>query len=197
MTDKTKIIERKTIFKGFGLFEKIVFRRRRSDGAMSDLTREILDTGDGATILPYDKTRGTIILIRQFRGVAYLKEGVEGIIEACAGKLEGADPLTRIVKETEEETGIRLVGEPTRLFEAYMSPGSFTERLTFFVAPYTAADRIGKGGGLVEEGEDIEVIETTLDDAIAMVEAGAIRDAKTITLLYWARATGLMRAGPA
>jgi hypothetical protein len=78
-----------------------------------------------------------------------------------------------------------------------MSPGSFTERLTFFVAPYTAADRIGKGGGLVEEGEDIEVIETTLDDAIAMVEAGTIRDAKTITLLYWARATGLMRAEPA
>ena len=192
MTEKTQIVDRRTLNEGFGTFEKIVFRRRRSDGAMSDLTREILDTGDGATILPYDKTRGTIILIRQFRGVAYLKQGVEGIIETCAGKLEGADPLTRIVKETEEETGIRLSGEPTRLFEAYMSPGSFTERLTFFTAPYTAADRVTKGGGLVAEGEDIEVIETTLDDAIAMIESGAIRDAKTIMLLYYARAVGLM-----
>ena len=192
MTEKTRIIERSTLSKGFGLFERFVFRRRRSDGAMSDLTREILNTGDGATILPYDRTRGTIILIRQFRGVAYLQQGVEGMIETCAGKLEGADPLTRIVKETEEETGIRLTGRPTRLFEAYMSPGSFTERLTFFTAPYTSADRVTKGGGLVEEGEDIEVIETTLDEAIAMVETGAICDVKTIALLYYARAVGLM-----
>ncbi len=194
MTEKTQIIERSTLSKGFGLFERFVFRRRRSDGAMSDLTREILNTGDGATILPYDKTRGTIILIRQFRGVAFLQQGVEGMIETCAGKLEGADPLTRIVKETEEETGIRLNGRPTRLFEAYMSPGSFTERLTFFTAPYTSADRVTKGGGLVEEGEDIEVIETTLDEAIAMVETGAICDVKTIALLYYARAVGLMAA---
>ena len=192
MTEKTEIVERSTLSKGFGIFEKIVFRRRRSDGAMSDLTREILNTGDGATILPFDKARGTIILIRQFRGVAFLQQGLEDIIETCAGKLEGADPLTRIVKETEEETGIRLSGAPTRLFEAYMSPGSFTERLTFFAAPYTSGDRVAKGGGLVEEGEDIEVIETSLDQALAMIDSGAIRDAKTIMLLYYARAVGLM-----
>ena len=141
---------------------------------------------------PTTRTRGTIILIRQFRGVAFLKQGHEGLIETCAGKLEGADPLTRIIKETEEETGIRLSAAPTRLFEAYMSPGSFAERLTFFVAPYVAADRIGKGGGLVEEGEDIEVIETTLDAALAMIERGEIIDAKTIMLLYYARVAGLL-----
>lgn len=190
--EKTLIIRRQTLARGFGHLEKVVFRRRRSDGAMSDLTREILDTGDGVTILPYDKARGTIILIRQFRGVAFLKQRHEGIVETCAGKLEGTDPLTRVVKETEEETGIRLTAEPTRLFEAYMSPGSLAERLTFFVAPYEAADRVSKGGGLVEEGEDIEVIETTLDAATAMVERGEIIDAKTIMLLYYARATGLM-----
>ena len=114
---------------------------------MSEFTREILDVGDGAAILPYDAGRGTIILIRQFRGVAFLKQENEGLIEACAGKLEGADALTRIVKETEEETGIRLKGEPQRLFEAYSSPGSFAERLTYFVAPYSAEDRVSKGGG--------------------------------------------------
>ena len=190
--EKTQITERETLARGFGHFERIVFRRRRRDGGMSDLHREILDTGDGVTILPYDRTRGTIILIRQFRGVAFLKDGAEWILEACAGKLEGVDPLTRVIKETEEETGLRLSGTPRRLFQSYMSPGSFTERLTFFVAPYEATDRVSEGGGLREEGEDIEVVETTLEAAVAMVEDGTIIDAKTIMLLYWARATGLM-----
>lgn len=158
---------------------------------MVELKREITDAGDGVTILPYDPSRGTIILIRQFRAVAFLKEGREGLIEACAGKLEGTDPFTRIIKETEEETGIRLAGEPRKLFTAYSTPGSFTERLTYFVAPYAAKDRVSKGGGLKEEDEDIEVIETTLDAAIRMVERGEIVDAKTILLLYHARATGL------
>ena len=190
--DKTQILSREILARGFATLERVVFRRRRSDGAMSEMTREILDTGDGAAILPYDLVRGTIILIRQFRGVAFLKEQNEGLIEACAGKLEGADALTRIVAETEEETGIRLSAEPRRLFVAYSSPGSFAERLHYFASPYSAQDRVSKGGGLVEEGEDIEVIETTLDAAIAMVERGEIIDLKTIALLYWARATRLM-----
>ncbi len=192
MTEKTRIVSRKTLSKGFSHVEEIVFRRRRSDGAMHDLTREILDPGDGAAILPYDRSRGTIILIRQFRGVAFLKQDFEGLIETCAGKLEGVDPVTRIIKETEEETGLRLAEEPRLVFEGYSSPGSLAERLFYFVAPYTAADRISKGGGLVAEGEDIEVLEMTLDDGIAMVERGAITDLKTIALLYYARATGLM-----
>ena len=189
----TTVTERATLHDGFGRLDRIVFRRRRRDGDMSDLTREILDTGDGVSILPYDRERGTIILIRQFRGVAFLQQGRESLVETCAGKLEGADPLTRIVKETEEETGVRLRGTPRRIFEAYSSPGSFTERLTYFVAPYRAEDRVAAGGGLVGEGEDIEVFETTLDDALAMVERGEIVDIKTIAHLYWAQATGLLR----
>ena len=188
----TQILGRETLSRGFAVLEKIVFRRRRSDGDMSDLTREILDTGDGVTILPYDAARGTIILIRQFRGVVFLKQGSESLVEACAGKLEGADPVTRVLKETEEETGIRLSGTPRHVFTAYSSPGNFAERLHYFVAPYAAADRVGRGGGLVAEGEDIEVIETTLDAAITMVERGEIIDVKTIALLYFARATRLL-----
>ena len=188
----TRVTGRTTLHKGFGLFERVVFRRRRRDGDLSDLTREILDTGDGASILPYDAARGTVILIRQFRGVAFLQQGLEALIETCAGKLEGADPLSRIVRECEEETGIRLASAPRRIFEAYSSPGSFTERLTYFVAPYRAEDRVAAGGGLVAEGEDIEVLEMTLDEAIAMVERGEIVDIKTIAHLYWAKATGLM-----
>ena len=192
MAEKTAIIARDTLHEGFGRFETIVFRRRRRDGDMAELTREILDTGDGAAILPYDRARGTIILIRQFRGVAFLQEGREFIVEACAGKLDGADPLTRIRKETEEETGIRLMSEPRRLFDGYSSPGSFTERLTYFVAPYEPKDRVAAGGGLVTEGEDIEVLEMTLDAALAMVASGEINDAKTLLLLFWAKANRLM-----
>lgn len=194
VSQSTEILDRKTLGSGFGRFERITFRRRRRDGRMDDLVRDILDTGDGATILPYDASRGTIVLIRQFRGVDFLRRGGEGLIETCAGKLEGADPLSRIVKETEEETGIRLAGTPRRLFEAYSSPGSFCERLTFFAAPYSARDRVSEGGGLVDEGEDIEVLEMTLDAALAMIESGEIVDAKTIALLYWAKANGLMTA---
>lgn len=191
--EKTRIVSRETLASGFAHLERIVFRRRRSDGAMNDLTREILDTGDGAAILPYDASRGTIILIRQFRAPVFLKQEFEGLIEVCAGKLEGADPMSRIVKETEEETGLRLSGKPRFLFEAYSSPGSFAERLHYYVAPYMASDRISRGGGLVAEGEDIEVLEMTLDEGIAMIERGAITDLKTIALLYYARATGLMK----
>ncbi len=192
LNDSVRILSREVLARGFGLLEKIVFQRRRSSGEMQTMTREILDTGDGVTILPYDTARGTIILIRQFRGVAYLKEGTTGLIEACAGKLEGADPLTRVISETEEETGIKLSGPPRRLFQCYMSPGSFAERLTFFVAPYVPSDRVTAGGGLIDEGEDIEVVETTLEAALAMVDSGEIVDVKTILLLHYAQSTGLM-----
>ena len=192
MNHAIRIVARDILARGFGVFEQIVFERRRSNGKMQTMTRDILDAGDGVTILPYDAARKTIILIRQFRGVAFLADGTPNLIETCAGKLEGADPFTRIVKETEEETGIKLSGPPLRLFECYMSPGSFAERLTFFVAPYTPADRITNGGGLMHEGEDIEVIEMTLDAALAMVDRGEIIDAKTILLLHYARSTGLM-----
>ena len=190
--EKTQILSRETLARGFAHLEKIVFRRRRSDGPMDDLTREIVDIGDGAAILPYNVANGTIILIRQFRGVAFLKHGSEGVVEICAGKLEGADPLSRIIKETEEETGIRLTSQPRFVFNAYSSPGSLAETLSYFVVPYAAEDRVSKGGGLVAEGEDIEVLEVTLEDAIAMIESGEIVDAKTIMMLYYAKATALL-----
>ena len=192
MSERVRIIAREILARGFGLLEKITVQRRRSTGETQTLVRDIFDTGDGVTILPYDRARGTIILIKQFRAVAFLKEGSEAIIEACAGKLEGADPLTRIIAETEEETGIKLSGPPRRLFQTYMSPGSFAERITFFVAPYQPSDRVTNGGGLIDEGEDIEVFETTLKAALAMIDTGEIEDAKTVMLLYYAKLTGLM-----
>ena len=64
-----------------------------------------------------------------------------------------------------------------------MTPGSMTEQLHFFIAPYEAAMKVSDGGGEEEEGEEIEVMEMTLGKALEMVRSGEIRDAKTIMLL--------------
>jgi len=192
MVEDIRILSRQILARGRGLLEKISFERRRFDGRLQTVTREVYDTGDGAAILLYDPDRARVVLVRQFRAPAFLSGGRQGLIEVCAGRLEGADAEARIVKEAEEETGF-AVRDPQRLFEAYMSPGYFCERLTFFVAQYEPKDRTGDGGGLEEEGEDIEVLEPTLDEALAMIERGEIIDAKTILLLQYAKLAGLMR----
>jgi nudix-type nucleoside diphosphatase (YffH/AdpP family) len=114
----------------------------------------------------------------------YLQDGLESSIEACAGKLDGEKPETRIIKEVEEELGYRIA-TVERLFELYLSPGAIMEKIVFFTCGYSPADKISEGGGLPEEGEDIEVIETTLKEAAAMIAAGQIIDAKTVILVQF------------
>ncbi|WP_374307529.1 NUDIX domain-containing protein [Methylocella sp.] len=191
MKDRLRILGRSLISKGYGTLERLTILYRRRDGREQRLERELFDTGDGAAILLYDSSRGMVALVRQFRLPAYVKEGREALIEVCAGRLEGADPQTRIVREAEEETGFR-VRNPRRLFEGYTSPGGFCEKLTYFAAEYSAQDRVAEGGGVADEGEDIEVLEAPLDEALAMIERGEIVDAKTILLLQYARLAGLM-----
>jgi nudix-type nucleoside diphosphatase (YffH/AdpP family) len=195
MASSIRILVREVLSRGFGLLTKLVVERRRYDGTLQTLTRELYDTGDGAALLLYNPARSTVVLVRQFRLPAFVRGGHTDLIEACAGKLEGEDALSRIIKEAEEETGF-AVRAPRRLFEAYMSPGSFCEKLTFFVAEYTESDRIGPGGGHVDSDEDIEVLEVTLDKALAMIEKGEIIDAKTILLLHYAKLNGLMEGSP-
>lgn len=196
MVDHIRILGRQILSRGHGLLEKIALQRKRFDGRTQDIAREVYDTGDGAAILLYDPSRAKVVLVRQFRLPVFLRSGRESLIEVCAGKLEGADALSAIVREAEEETGF-LARHPRRLFEAYMSPGSYCEKLTFFVAQYSAKDRIGEGGGLEHEGEDIEILEPTLDEALAMIESGEIIDAKTILLLHYAKLAGLMQSDDA
>lgn len=168
------------------VLKKTVLSYQRGDGSWQRMARETYDRGNGATILLYDPERRTVILIRQFRYPAFVN-GHDGLlIEAAAGLLDDAAPEARIRAEAEEELGYRL-GEVRKVFEAFMSPGSVTEKLHFFVAPYDAAMRVGDGGGLAEEGEDIEVLELPFDEALAMVADGRIADAKTILLLYHAQ----------
>ena len=140
------------------------------------------------TILLFDPDAGTVIVTRQFRLPIYLNGHPNGmLIETAAGLLDrrGEDPEDAIRREAEEEAGVS-VGEVYRLFELFMSPGSVTERVTFFVATYSHEQRVSQGGGKADEGEDIEVLELTLDEALAMVDAGTIDDGKTVILLQWA-----------
>jgi nudix-type nucleoside diphosphatase (YffH/AdpP family) len=172
------------------VLRKATFDYRRADGTWSRQSREAYDRGNGAAILLHDPERGTVILTRQFRLPAYLNGHPDGmLVEAPAGLLEDEGAGAAIRREAEEETGVR-VGGVTRVMEAFMSPGSVTERLALFVGAYRREDRRGDGGGLAEDGEDIEVLELPLAEALAMVAAGEIVDAKTIMLLQWAALHG-------
>jgi len=190
MTDRIRI-RGETILAShrFPLREFAIDYRRR-DGQWQTQRREVYDCGDAAAILPYDPARGTVLLVRQFRLPTYLNGHPEPIIEACAGMLDGSDPERRIRAEAEEELGFRLT-RVWRLFSAYATPGASTERLTYFLGQYSGDDRISAGGGLVEEGEDIEVLELQLDAAYAMIARGEIVDAKTIILLQHLQLKGL------
>ncbi|MFF5505681.1 NUDIX domain-containing protein [Streptomyces roseolus] len=175
---------------GWHVLRRTTFDLRRRDGRWVTQQRETYDRGDGAVVLPYDAERGCVLLIRQFRYPAYVNDHPDGmLIEAAAGLLDADDPLTAIRRESAEELGVDL-GAPTPVLDAYMSPGSVTEHLHFFAAPYTPADRTGTGGGLEEDGEDIEVLELPFAEALAMAHDGRIVDGKTILLLQWAALYG-------
>jgi GDP-mannose pyrophosphatase NudK len=180
------------------VLRKVTFRICKSDGRWETQSREAYDRGNGATILLYDLTRATVILIRQFRLPSYVNGNSSGmLIETCAGLLDEEEPEQCIVREAREETGYEVHGA-RKVFEAYMSPGSVTEILHFFVAEYSRAQRAESGGGVEEE--DIAVIEIPFADAVAKIASGEIRDGKTIMLLQYAALhifTGLPRVLPA
>lgn len=175
---------------GWHVLRRTTFDYRRRDGHWDTQQRETYDRGDGAVVLPYDTGRERVLLTRQFRYPAYVNDHPDGmLVEAAAGLLDADDPRAAVRRESAEELGVDL-GPLTHVFDAYMSPGSVTERLHFFAAPYTSADRTGAGGGLADEGEDIEVLELPFAEALAMIRDGRITDGKTIMLLQWAALDG-------
>ncbi len=182
MDDRIRIRSQEILSDDWAILKKTTFDYRRRDGVWETQVRQTYDRGDGAAILPFDPDRGTVLLVRQFRWPAFVTGHKEPLIEVCAGLLDKDDPETCIRKEAGEELGYRLNGVKL-VFTPYMSPGSVTERLWLFAARYTPADRISEGGGAPEEGEDIEVLEMPVDDALAAILDGRIIDAKTILLL--------------
>ncbi|MDP9366316.1 MAG: NUDIX domain-containing protein [Chloroflexota bacterium] len=190
--DRIRIREVTTLSDDWSVLKKTTLDYRRRDGTWQTLNRETYDRGNGATILPYNRERGSVVLTRQFRYPAYVNGHPDGmLVEACAGLLDRDDPETSIRKEAEEETGYRL-DRVEQVFEAYMSPGSVTEKLHFFVAAYEPGAKATAGGGLEADGEEIEVLEVSLTEALAMVGRGEIVDGKTIMLLQYAALSRLL-----
>lgn len=185
LAQRVRVHSVKLLSQRWSTLKSTTFEWLRSDGRWQTLTRETHDHGNGAAILLYEPRRRTIVLTRQFRYPTWINGMRELMIEVPAGLLDGASPEDCIRIELEQEAGFRA-REVREVMQAYSSPGCVTERLHLFVAEYDSSDRIGVGGGLEDEGEDIEVFECDFDEALAMVERREIVDAKTILLLQWA-----------
>lgn len=171
---------------------KITYNYQKKDNTWETQIREAYDRGNGATILLYNKINKTVILTRQFRMPTFLNGNETGMmIEACAGLLDKDNAEDCIRKETEEETGY-VVKDVQKIFEVYMSPGSVTEIVFFFIGEYSKDMKLNDGGGVAEEQENIEVLELLFEKAYAMIATGEIKDAKTIMLLQYAKINGLI-----
>lgn len=185
-SDRIKVRRREVLSAQWARLESVLFDYQRSDGEWQSQTREIYHRGHGAAILLYNVQRRSIVLTRQFRYPAWSLGGDGFLLEVPAGIIEGGDPKETIRAETEQETGF-VIGEPDYLFKAFATPGSVTEQLHYFAAAYDMSQRSGSGGGLEAEGEDIEVVEVSLAEAVSWIQQGKIEDAKTIILIQYAQ----------
>lgn len=191
--ERVNIIESQVLSHDWYLLKKITFYYLRNNGDWQRQSREVYDRGNGAAILLFNREKKTVVLTRQFRLPVFVN-GHDGLlIEVAAGLLEGAAPEERIRAEAEEETGYR-VHHVQKVFESYMSPGSVTEKLHFFIAEYDASSKVSEGGGLEDETEELEVLEWKFDDALEAFYRGEICDAKTIMLLQYAAMKNIFAA---
>ena len=190
--NKVNILDTKILSDNWYILKKISFELLKANGQKQLMEREAYDRGNGATILLYNRQNQCVVLTRQFRLPTFVNGNETGyLIEACAGLLDKDNAEACIKRETEEETGYKI-SQVTKVFEAYMSPGSVTELLYFFVAEYAPSMKVGDGGGVEEEHENIEVLEIPFTRALEMMQAGEIRDGKTIMLLQYAQLNNLL-----
>ncbi|MDD3004630.1 GDP-mannose pyrophosphatase NudK [Flavobacterium sp.] len=187
-----KIKKTEILSDNWATLSKITLDYTKEDGSVEEQKREVYERGNGAAILLFNKKKKTVVLIKQFRLPTYLNQNKTGfLIEACAGVLEEEHPEETIIRETEEETGYQI-HEVKKVFKSYMSPGSVTEIIHFFVAEYDSDMKKSKGGGLASEHENIEVLEMPFETAYDMIATGEIVDAKTIMLLQYAKINQLL-----
>jgi GDP-mannose pyrophosphatase NudK len=192
MINDVKILETKILSDNWYILRKLTYEYTKKDGTKMTQSRETYDRGNGATILLYNKAQRTIILTRQFRLPTFVNGNETGmLIEACAGLLDKDNAEDCIRRETEEETGYKIT-DVRKIFEAYMSPGSVTEILYFFIADYTKEMKINEGGGVAHEEENIEVLELGIDAAMKMIDTGEIKDGKTIMLLQYIKLNNIL-----
>jgi GDP-mannose pyrophosphatase NudK len=190
--NNVKILGTEILSNNWYTLKKITYEFADKDGKVKVQNREAYDRGNGATILLYNKSNKAVILTRQFRLPTFINGNTDGmLIESCAGLLDKDNPEDCIRRETEEETGYKIT-DVKKIFEAYMSPGSVTEIIYFFVAEYNKAMKVSEGGGIEHEQENIEVLEISLDKALQMIGNGEIKDGKTIMLLQYAKLNKLV-----
>lgn len=189
---RVKILHTEILSDNWYTLNKVTFEYQKKDGTRETQSREAYDRGNGATILLYNKKSKTVILTKQFRLPTYINGNDDGMmIEACAGLLDKDNPEDCIRKETEEELGYKI-SDVRKVFEVYMSPGSVTEILYFFIAEYSKSMKVNDGGGLADEQEEIEVLELDIDKALEMIDSGEVKDAKTIILLQHVRLKNIL-----
>lgn len=192
MIDNIKILDTKVLSDNWYVLRKITYEYSKKDGTKLTQSREAYDRGNGATILLYNKEQKTVILTKQFRLPTFINGNETGmLIEACAGLLDKDNAEDCIRRETEEETGYKIT-EVRKIFEAYMSPGSVTEILYFFIAEYAKEMKVTEGDGLEHEEENIEVLELDISEAMNMIDNGAIKDGKTIMLLQYIKLNAIL-----
>lgn len=176
-------LQTKILSNNWSVLKKLTYEFQRRDGSWETQVREAYDRGNGATILLYNPQKKNVLLTRQFRMPTFLNGNDNGLmIETCAGKLDEADPKQCVIREALEETGYEI-SDAEKVFEAYMSPGSVTEKIFFFMAPYDESMKVSDGGGLSSEQENIDVLEMPFTEALAKIKSGEIQDGKTIMLL--------------
>ncbi|GGD10486.1 NUDIX domain-containing protein [Hyunsoonleella pacifica] len=184
--EKVKNIESTLLSDNYYILNKVTFDYMMKSGVWVNQMREVYDRGDGAGILLYNREKKTVILTKQFRMPTYLNDNKDGmLVEIAAGMLDKDNPEACIIRETGEETGYCLK-KVKKIYEAYSSPGVMTEKMHFFIGEYTDAMKVGEGGGLDSEAEDIEVLEMPFEKAIDMLNNGEIVDTRTIVLLQYA-----------
>ncbi|MCB0278181.1 MAG: NUDIX domain-containing protein [Calditrichaeota bacterium] len=185
MKKRVKITKSKLLSDKFYQLRETEFQYLRNDGNWQSMKRISFDRGDGAAVLLYNPVKKTVVLIRQFRFPAYENGYQDQLIEVCAGSLGNETPEECVHREAKEETGYEIFNIK-QVMVPFMSPGAVTEKLFLFTAEYNPESKVSDGGGLKTEGEDIEVLEMTLNQAMQLIEEGEIRDAKTIILLQYA-----------
>lgn len=177
-----QIVARHTVHSGFTTLMTI--RLRLGDG--TEINREVEDHGRAVAVLPYDPVRRTALLVRLLRAPVLFSAGIGELLEVPAGLIEEGDAADAARRELQEETGL----EAARLEHVgcvWTSPGISTERMDMYLAAYSAEDRVGAGGGLADEHENITVIEIPLRELWGIVNSGQITDMKTLTLVLLLR----------
>ena len=194
MEGKVRIKDTKVVSDKFYTLKDIKFAFINKQGQEEEKNHEVFDIGNAVTALLYNRSRRTVLLVRQFRLVAFLYHDADGLLlETCAGKIDKEQPDEAIRREIEEEMGYK-VKKVEKVLEAYTTPGSVCEYMYFYVAEYTEQMKTGEGGGLPSEQEEVQVVEIAFEEALAMTRNGRIRDAKTILLLQYAQIQGLLKA---